>query len=263
MQSLAREHWPSLRDELGAERCCSLHASHVTATGYGAIWVDQWPAPRMVAAFTGGNLGLSGDASAVSSKDLADLSHALIADWEHVFIDPGESFAAPLCEGVRGLRLWPRVLYAHQGGVCEQPPHDAEIRLLGPDDDAALGELGNDIDWIGDTHDGAANLAASGRAVGAFVDDGLASVAAVFYVGTSYEELGVVTEAAQRGRGLSSACAAVLVAQIKQRGRTPCWSTTPDNLASQRVADKLGLVRVGEQRHFMLGDPVTGSLPLD
>ena len=119
------------------------------------------------------------------------------------------------------------------------------------------------IDWISDTHDGPANLGESGRAIGAFLDDRLVSVAAVFYVGVSFEELGVVTEPDYRARGLSAACSAVLIEDVRARGRTPCWSTTPDNLASQRVAEKRGFEHESGQRHFLAGGPVTGALPHD
>jgi len=264
LQILAREHWPALIDELGPERVCSLHARHVIATGHGRIWVDRWPGPSATAAFTGGNMGLSGDPAAVSGSALAAVVDDVLVDWERVFIDPGTSFARAVRGAIRGLRSWPRILYALPGPArpASAAP-DADVRVLGAEDATALGDLDPSLDWIGDTHDGLEALAESGHAVGAFVGGRLVSVAAVFYVGSTYEEIGVVTEPAQQGRGLSTLCSAALVEQIRGRGRSACWSTTPDNRASQRVAEKLGFEFVSEQHHYLAGEPVAGSLLLD
>lgn len=50
----------------------------------------------------------------------------------------------------------------------------------------------------------------------------------------------MVTEPEFRGLGLSVACAGALCEEIRARGRIPSWTTSPDNLASKRVAEKLG-----------------------
>ena len=52
-----------------------------------------------------------------------------------------------------------------------------------------------------------------------------------------------------RGRGLSTACASALCGDIIARGHTPSWSTSTDNVASIRVAEKLGFTL---QRHDLL-----------
>lgn len=70
------------------------------------------------------------------------------------------------------------------------------------------------------------------------------SVAVTFFVGERHEEIGVVTDPAHRGRGLSTACTAALVRDIRARGRRPSWTTSPDNIASRGVAARLGFVHV-------------------
>jgi len=54
----------------------------------------------------------------------------------------------------------------------------------------------------------------------------------------------VVTLAPWRGRGLSTAAAALVCADVQAAGQTPVWSTAEDNAASRRVATKLGFVEV-------------------
>ncbi|MGB7158773.1 MAG: GNAT family N-acetyltransferase [Tepidisphaeraceae bacterium] len=59
-------------------------------------------------------------------------------------------------------------------------------------------------------------------------------------------EIGAGTSEAHRGRGLSPATAGRLVAHCHARGLDPRWSTDFDNLASRRVAAKVGFGNVIE-----------------
>jgi predicted GNAT family acetyltransferase len=88
---------------------------------------------------------------------------------------------------------------------------------------------------------------------GAWTNGRLASVACTFFVGYQYEEIGVVTEPEDRGRGLSVACAGALCQYIRARGRTPSWTTSPDNTASIRVAQKLGFVHDRDDYLYVAG----------
>lgn len=59
-------------------------------------------------------------------------------------------------------------------------------------------------------------------------------------------EAGLETLAAYRGRGYAGAAVATWAAAVRQQGCLPLYSTGWENLASQRVAGKLGLVCYGE-----------------
>ena len=59
-------------------------------------------------------------------------------------------------------------------------------------------------------------------------------------------EAGLETVAAYRGQGFAGMAVAGWAAAVRQRGWLPLYSTGWDNRASQRVADKLGLVCYGE-----------------
>jgi len=266
MQELDRRLWPQL--ETPEERSCALLAAHTLATGAGAFYVDRWPDPRATACFSGGNLLLYGEASGVASGELGGVIATLREEWDHVFIQAPDAFAGRLREEVRELQGWPRIMFTGTGpgGAAPAPdwpaPRGARVARLTPTDLADLEALSDDIEWIADTHGGPEGLARSGLAVGLWAGGRLVSVAATFFVGKRYEELGVVTEAQFRGRGASPCCSAALIRDIRQRRRIPCWSTTPANLASQRVAEKLGLRREREELHYVAGAPLADSIAL-
>jgi RimJ/RimL family protein N-acetyltransferase len=65
-----------------------------------------------------------------------------------------------------------------------------------------------------------------------------------------------VTEAAQRGRGLASARAGALCEDILARGHIPTWTTSPDNAASLRVAERLGFRPVRDDVLRVIGRPI-------
>lgn len=207
--------------------------AHVLATGVGRCLVDRWPEPRAVlVSLPGGNHALRGDPAVLTAGDLADVAG---------FVDAPPHWRPLL--GTLGPGTWYRVVATLPPGApvpstsCGPAP-----RRLGPADAAALAALDPTLDWIHDSWGGAAALAAAGVARAVVVDGRAVSVAVPFYVGERYEDIGVVTDPASRRHGLSTACAAALVVDVRGRGRTPSWTTSPDNVASLGVAARLGFV---------------------
>lgn len=66
----------------------------------------------------------------------------------------------------------------------------------------------------------------------------------------SAAEAGVETQLAARGRGYGSAVVAAWARAVQQEERTPLYSTAWSNLASQKIAHKLGLRRYGSDYHL-------------
>ena len=223
------------------ERPGPLVQLHIAHTGVGVCRVDRWPAPRTVMAETGGNVALRGVPREVDG--LAGFVEAL-PEWLPTLraIDPGTA-------------IWPRVI-AVLPPTAEPPPPVAAVRRLGAGDAPALAGLSPSIAWIGATWGGAAGLAASGWAWAAFDGDRPVSVACPFLVGRRFEDLGVATEPGARGRGLSTACAAAVVADVRSRGRTPTWTTSPDNRASLAVAARLGFVHERDDVLYAVRTPI-------
>ena len=238
---------PLLSGWLDAAQPKLLTAWHVLMTGKGAVFVDQWPEARAALVATGSNYALLGDPTAIRADELRQ--------WVSGFLEAADAFTSRLRSLEPRPYEWPRVNLL-QTTVREPSTVGAEVRRLVLKDAPQVAALKVESNWIADTWGGAPGLAASGFAYGAFVDGHLASVACTFFVAERFEDIGVITETAFRGRGLSPACAAGLCADIRTRGRIPSWSTSPDNTASLRVAEKLGFTLGHHDRMWVVGRSV-------
>jgi len=218
---------------------------HILNTGHGACFVDRWPDPRAVLVTSGGNYTLIGDPDVLPPSAV----QGLIAG----FVDSTDAWIPMLTVTFPNMQVWERIMFVLPTQHRVFRSHNAIVRRLDPVDTYQIWGLSPDVAWIAKTWGGPAGLAASGMAWGAFVDDRLVAVACTFFVGDHYEELGVVTEPAFREMGLSVACAGALCEDIQGRGRQPSWTTSPDNHASVRVAEKLGFAFHHHDRLYAIG----------
>jgi GNAT superfamily N-acetyltransferase len=222
------------------ERPGPIIHSHIVATGVGRCRADDAAHPRTaLAEVPGGNVACRGEPAVV--PDVRGFVEAA-PEW------------LPALKAVAELELWERIIAVLPEAADPRPGH--AVRRLGPADVAGLDALDPSIAWISETWGGHAGMAASGRAWGAVADGRLVAVAVAFLVGTVYEDIGVVTEPAYRGRGLSTACSAAVVADIRARGRRPTWTTSPDNAGSRSVAARLGFVPVRDDVLYAVGVPI-------
>ena len=224
---------------------------HVIQTSVGECFADRWPDPRAVLVHCGRNYSLAGDPAALTAADLAGRIQG--------FVEAPERFVPLLWSAFDDLAIWDRVILELPGRPRRASGGQCVVRRLEPGDAAALGGLDPELAWIGNTWGGPDGLAASGYGWGAFAEGRLVSVACSFFLGERYEDIGVVTESAFRGRGLSVACAGALCEAILARGRRPCWTTSPDNIASLRVAEKLGFQHRRHDRLYVVGLPIPES----
>lgn len=98
-------------------------------------------------------------------------------------------------------------------------------------------------------------LLPEGVAAGAEVDGGPVALACTTAQTERHADVGVITLEGYRGRGLATACAALVSGIIHRSGRVSVWSTGDDNLASLRVARKLGFREAGRRAYLV---PVDG-----
>jgi RimJ/RimL family protein N-acetyltransferase len=232
MVELTPDQAATLRGWFVPDRPGPLVGLHVIQTGNGACWADRWPDPRAVLVETAGNYSFAGEPEALQPADLKPL----IAG----FVEAPAPFVPLLRAAFSNVKVWDRVILELQTQPHFALPRNWIVRRIDPVDVPHLLELSSETAWVAKTWGGAAGLAASGYAWGSFADDRLISVACTFFLGERYEEIGVATEPGFRGQGLSLACAGALCEDIQRRGRLPSWSTSPDNIASVRVAEKLG-----------------------
>ena len=291
MIRLSPHQYGALDALLAQEPPGPMIAGHVTQTGHGALWVDRWPegvprsdraisgsdrggpAPRALIAECAGNVTLRGDPQAVETGALRELARGFVAappDW----LPALESAFADITRWERVIlelqheRGWmpaggrPQVGPAatappRPDGVQQAdnllPPDGVVVRRLSADDAASVAALSPHSIWVAKTWGGPAGIAASGYAWGAFAEGRLVSVACSFFVGRSHEDLAVATEPGFERCGLSTACAGALCEDVMARGRRVSWSTSPDNLASLRVAEKLGLTLLRRDWLYVIG----------
>jgi GNAT superfamily N-acetyltransferase len=222
------------------ERPGPLIHPHVATTGVGRCRADRGDDPRTaVAELPGGNFACRGEPAAVAG--LIGLVEAP-PEW------------VPALRDVAAVAVRDRVVAELPDAA--DPRVGRPVRRLTAADVAGLDALDPSIAWISETWGGHAGLAGSGMAWAAFEGERPVAVACAFYVGRSYEDIGVVTEPAHRGRGLSTACAAAVVSDIRARGRRPSWTTSPENAGSRAVADRLGFVPVRDDVLYVVGLPV-------
>jgi len=157
------------------------------------------------------------------------------------------------------LVAWERVVYQLEDLRPISTSAGAEIRRLEEADVPEMANLSPESDWVMKTWGGVSGAAKSGMAWGAFVAGKLASIACPFFVGLQYEDLGVATEPAYRGRGLSTACTYALIQGVLRRSKRVSWNTSPDNIASIRVAEKAGFRFVRTDRLFVTGVEIPGE----
>ena len=214
-------------------------------TGLGSCRVNRWPDPQALLVETAGNYAFLGDPQALEPADIKP----------HVqgFVTADEAFLPLLQDAFGDVIVWPRLIFVQRRPLVLPEDTQHDIRRLEAADVGHLRRLSPESQWIAKTWGGPEGLASSNCSWGAFVDGQLISVACTFFLGEMFEEIGVVTEPLYRGLGLSTACAAALCRDIWTRGHRPSWTTSPDNLASIRVAEKLGFTLDRHDQLFVVG----------
>lgn len=66
------------------------------------------------------------------------------------------------------------------------------------------------------------------------------------YMAAEMQEVGINTLSAYRGCGYAGEVCAACIREIVRNGKTPLWSTTAENMASRRLAEKMGFSALAE-----------------
>lgn len=90
-----------------------------------------------------------------------------------------------------------------------------------------------------------------GCAAGAIVEGRLVGLVQTSAMSEGFADIGAFTAEGCRGKGYSTAAAAIVCRWVRRSGRIPVWSCGEDNLASLRVARKLGFCEVSRRVYLV------------
>lgn len=143
----------------------------------------------------------------------------------------------------------------YYGDVCHallEPVHrykNEVVRLLTPEDVTRLAKAPAEVQGNGyKTHEA---MLTDGIAAGAVVDNNIVAIAHTYAETDLHADIGVSTIEAWREKGFSTAAASLVAQEIQARGKVPAWSCGEDNIASLRVAQKLGFTEVGRRTYVI------------
>lgn len=200
-------------------------------------YCDNWVKPRVAAIAWKDHLVLAGDANMDGwTKFVASVDF-------HGFIQCPEDFLPGLRRIAPDLAVWPRVRFVLHESPREVPyPRNARIRKVGLSDAPALEQIGQS--WVWNYWEDAEDFCRTATAYVAVVETIAISVVSIFVEYENHADLAVATHPSFRRKGLATAAAHALCAELVAQGKVPVWSTSPDNIASSTIPRKLGFTEI-------------------
>jgi hypothetical protein len=164
-------------------------------------------------------------------------------------------FLATLIEAETGRSCWlcDEIYFTLNQPVT--PSIHPAVRRLMPADAELMERSAVNLDMAGWRFGSASVLLREGFAAGTVVAQQVVAVAFSAARADRYVGVGIVTSAPWRGRGLATSAAALVCAEIQGAGGTPVWSTSEENGASRRVADKLGFSEASRRVYVNRAEP--------
>ena len=151
--------------------------------------------------------------------------------------------------GASGMRLLDDIYHELRRPVDHAV--SADTRLLTHDDRDLI--VAAPVEMIGDGVDRLMETLDQGHVAGATRNGSLVALAYTFATSEKHADIGVVTHPDWRGQGLATEVAALVAGAIQDDRRIPVWSCGGTNLASLRIAARLGFVEVS-RRIYLIPD---------
>jgi len=145
------------------------------------------------------------------------------------------------------MRLMDDVYYALYRQFLAIPKRGA--RLLTAADRELVDQMPPDM--IGDGSERLLATLDSGHVAGAIRDGALVSLAYTFATSERHADIGVVTHPEWRGQGLATSVASLVANAIRRDHRIPVWSCGGSNIASLRIAARLGFEEVSRRTYLI------------
>lgn len=143
-----------------------------------------------------------------------------------------------------------RILFEYRLGSIVLPalPEGAEIREIDASNIASLaGRITPDFSWADHS-----SFLSKGKGYCIVINGDIAAWAFSSGISDTEIDIGVETSEKYRGRGLSTIAASYMVDYILRLGKTPVWACDAANLASKKVALKVGFEIVEECDRLVL-----------
>ena len=172
--------------------------------------------------------------------------------WQCILVD--KEVALPLGEIISTQLKTPvsfldDVYHIPRGQVL--PFENESVRWLMPDDLTLLETLPREAQPIGFWGDLRTSLT-KGLVAGAIVEGKVVATSFVAARGQQYVDIGVYVLENYRRRGLATAAASLVVRSVQGDGLVPVWSCGSHNLASLKVARKLGFKEVSRRTYVII-----------
>ncbi|HIC69734.1 MAG TPA: GNAT family N-acetyltransferase [Candidatus Latescibacteria bacterium] len=225
---------------------------HLLRRGTCRVYSDGEPSPLVAVVVQSESLrgealrrfGLGSD-----SLGLWDLLRR-IDDWERVDVSPT---VAPRLGALIRESTGERVCYYDDVyHILRRPApvlSDPAVRELTLDDLGLLDAAGVEGDSFGDL----SVLLTEGVVAAAVISGKIVATAQTGALTERYADIGVQTDAEWRRRGFATVMASIVARRVQKAGRIPVWSCGEDNMASLRVAEKLGFQEVSRLTYVIKG----------
>ena len=159
-----------------------------------------------------------------------------------------DRLAPILAQGVgQPVRSMDDVYYTLTGPAvpCTSP----YVRRLTEEDVALLESSDEPLRPVG--FDSLLAAVSGGIVAGATFDGRLVARTSMTLSSEEYADIASYTLEDWRGRGFASAGLSLVATELRSRGLTPVWSTGELNMASRRVAQKIGFHEYGRKRYIL------------
>lgn len=175
-----------------------------------------------------------------------------VKGWQCILVD--KEVALPLGEIIASqlktpVSLLDDVYHIPRGQVF--PLESESVRWLVLDDLALLETLPHEAQPIGFWGDLRTSLT-KGLVAGAIVGGKVVATSFVAARGQQYVDIGVYVLENYRRRGLATAAASLVARSVQSDGLVPVWSCGSHNLASLKVARKLGFKEVSKRTYVII-----------
>lgn len=186
-----------------------------------------------------------------NSQALYDLLQTL-NDWSCVLVNNDLSIQLGnlfISKGV-SVKYYKDIYYTIQVPVL--PVRIDNVRLLSISDTNLILNAPKQLQGAGFANP--QEMLIQGVVAGAIVDNQLVAIAHTSAISNKFSDVGVYTAQDHRGKGYSTAAATLVIEKLQARNLIPVWSTGEDNLASQKVAQKIGFTKTSTKTYIILKD---------